>query len=199
MASRNNRDDRDSGGGFWTDPVGAALSTVGSVIGAASQPDQYAPAQPRSYTGLLNPQQIGASDQLLRMLMAGGGDFGSGAATRQANATLMDQLARKGINPNSKYAGSVQGQMLGSIAGQDATRRGSMLLNLLSQRGNPLNYQNLGYGFDGMPGWGEGAAMADAMLPSSGWGPLDAAIGKINEQIAQRSRSGGTYPAERVG
>jgi len=184
---------------FWENAAGPIASVGGSIISGLSQPDQYAPAQPRSYTGLLNPEQIGASDQLLQMLMAGGGDFGSGAATRQANATLMDQLARKGINPNSKYAGSVQGQMLGSIAGQDASRRGSMLLQLLSQRGNPLNYQNLGYGYDGMPGWGEGAAMADKMLPMSGWGPLDEAIGELNERIARQSRSGGTYMPQKVG
>jgi hypothetical protein len=184
---------------FWENAAGPIASVGGSIISGMSQPDQYAPAQPRSYTGLLNPEQIGASDQLLQMLMAGGGDFGSGAATRQANATLMDQLARKGINPNSKYAGSVQGQMLGSIAGQDATRRGSMLLQLLSQRGNPLNYQNLGYGYGGMTGWGEGAARADAMLPSTGVSHFDNVINSINEQIARQSRSGGTYMPQKVG
>lgn len=179
------------------DPLGAGLMVGGNVLGTLLQDDPEKPQMPRSYTGLLNPAQITGTNQLLQMLMSGGGDFGSGAATRQANATLMGQLANRGIDPNSKFAGSALADMLGGIAGQDASRRGNLLLQVLnSTPGNRINYQNLGYGFEGTP-FGQAAANMDKvrrdLAPLAAWGPARDAVRDIENQIAAGQRTGGSY------
>lgn len=174
------------------DPWGAGLTVGGNMLGALFGEDPEAPVVPRTYTGLGSQQQVSGLNKLLGMLMSGGGDFGSGAATKQANATLMESLANRGIDPNSKFAVSKQADMLGQIAGQDASRRGQMMMSAINARPWTVNYQNLGQGWQGVPGYGQ-AAQAGAGMPLTGWGPLDRAIRKANASMGQQYLSGGTY------
>jgi hypothetical protein len=167
----------------------------GNVLSGLLQGDQEMPAVPRSYTGLLSPEQVSATNSLIGLLMSGGGDFG-GAATRQANTTLMDQMARRGIDPNGKFAASAQAGMMGNIAAQAGQNRHNTLLQLLNSRpGNQINYQNLGYGFEGTP-FGQGASAMSgitAARPSGGGTRFQRAWDDLENQAANRYRSGGTY------
>lgn len=183
------------------DPAGAGMVMGGNILSNLMQGDQKMPAQVRTYTGMGAPQQVSGLNQLMGMLMAGGGDFGEGAATRQSMATMKENLAQRGIDPSGGNGMQALAQMMSGVAGQNAANRGSMMLQAINSRPWTYNYQNLGVGMDSLPGAARSTEAMDNLQPmldrlrAAGLGNIAAGM---ERQIGNRYRTGGTYAYERA-
>jgi len=81
----------------------------------------------------LNPLQVALQNSMINRYMGGGGEFGFGGAAKQAQATLGQGLARRGISPDSGVAQSAMGSMLSQALQGDVQNRRNYGLNLMSQ------------------------------------------------------------------
>ncbi len=88
-----------------------------------------------------NPLQVQLQNMLLQNYMGGAGEFGFGAGAKQANATLSQGMANRGISQDSGVAQSAMGSALAQMLAADTARRQQYGLNLL--QANPAYYNSM--------------------------------------------------------
>lgn len=132
------------------DPLTAGLMVGGPMIGGMFSEDA-----PKNYTGLQSKAQLDLINQMVRMMQQGGGEFGFGQAARSGNETLMNSLAQRGINQNSGVGQSALASMLAQAATGDAANRRQFGMQVSQAQAPLVNYQRLGQGWEGVPGYGD--------------------------------------------
>lgn len=134
------------------DPIiaGSLIGLGGSIIGGAATPDP-----PKTYTGLQSKEQLDLINMLARAAARGDGEFGFGSAARSGTATMQNWMAQNGIKGG--VASSALGQMLAQAAAQDAGSRRQFAMGASQLRVPTIEYQNIGQGWNGVPGYGPNA------------------------------------------
>lgn len=108
-----------------------------------------------NYMDAYNPETVALQNALLRAYMSGSGEYGLGAGMKQAQATLGQGAASRGISPQSGAYQSMMAKMFADALGQDAMQRQQYGLNLMQANPAYYNSMQLQLGKQQQPGFGQ--------------------------------------------
>ena len=162
----------------WKDALGsifggasnAASPALGQIMGGQpiEQRSQSTATTTHQAPEAAIPEQMALLRQLIGAQSAGSGEAGFGPAARQGNATLMQALASRGIDPRSPVAGGALAQYLAQAAVGDSANRRQFGLGLINS--NPRMFsrgstvEQSGYGTTHDPNSGIWADARDMLM-----------------------------------